>query len=579
MTPTPTRRGWRAALIGVSRYVDPGFTDIPAARNNVDDLARLLTASTSSALAGHQCSVVTDPEDSAQVGRVVSAAAREAHDVLFVYFAGHGLVDRRGQLYLALTGTSRDHPEWSSVPFATLRDEIIASPARARILILDCCFSGRAIEAMSASSSLIDGQIDIQGTYTIASSGRNVWSVAPEGHRRTAFTAALLSTATVAGLSLDQLYQKVEQALHRQGYPRPQRRAVNVAGDLRLFTPPALRPISGDSASVERIIGQPSTEAVRLFQDGQGFMDQDDLAQAENSWRLAALQGHSGAMHNLANLVMARGQAREAHDWYRKAAEGGNVDAMCALASLLDKIRLVDDAERWWRRAAECGNTDAMYNLAIRSDKSGYPEAALTWYRQAAEADQTDAMHNLAIRLRDHGLLTEATTWWQRAGHKRAQGSTEKLRGQVVFGQLAAKSNVGSTDTPSGALSTSRRLILIVLGGWVDEPVSWDETPWGGGIQSRAGRGYFDGMPRDQLLESARVFWRFNPESPRWRDRDYAVVVHAGITRAVIRIDRHIGPFEDRYGFKGQLVDDPDLTAELVGKTVPHRQNPITTWN
>ncbi|MEU2258255.1 tetratricopeptide repeat protein [Nocardia xishanensis] len=435
MTPAPSRSGWRAALIGVSRYVDPEFPDIPAALNNVADLARLLTASTGSALAERQCCVLTDPEHNTQVGKAVASAAQEADDVLLVYFAGHGVVDRRGRLYLALSGTSRDHPEWSSVPFATLRDELIASPARARILILDCCFSGRAFEAMGASSSLVDGQIDIQGTYTIASSARNEPSIAPEGHRHTAFTAALLSTATNTGLTLDQLYQKVDQTLHRDGYPRPQRRTVNIAGELRLFTPPpALRPLSGGDASIAPIIDQPTgsdTDADPLFESGRRFADQGDLTQAENSWRLAASQGHTGAMNNLANLLDAQGQAREAHEWYREAAERGNVDAMGNLGILLYQIKRVSDAEFWWRRAAEAGNTDAMYNLAITLDKSRHLDEALTWYWRAAEADHTDAMHNLAIRLRYRGQLSEATTWWQRAGHRRIQRTSEKLRGLV----------------------------------------------------------------------------------------------------------------------------------------------------
>ncbi|MGV9832902.1 caspase, EACC1-associated type [Nocardia niigatensis] len=434
MIPASSRSGWRAALIGVSRYVDPEFPDIPAALNNVADLARLLTAATGSALAEHQCKVLTDPEHNTQVGKAVAAAAREAGDVLLVYFTGHGVVDRRGRLYLALSGTSRDEPEWSSVPFTTLRDELASSPARARILILDCCFSGRAFEAMGTSSSLVDGQIDIQGTYTITSSARNEPSVAPEGHRHTAFTAALLSTATHTGLTLDQLYRKVDQALHRNGYPRPQRRTVNIAGELRLFTPPALRPALGDNATTAPIRDQLTSaddNADALFEDGRRFADQDDLPQAESSWRQAAEQGHTGAMNNLANLLDAQGLAREAHEWYREAAERGNVIAMGNLASLLHQVKRVSDAELWWRRAAESGNTDAMYNLALLLDKSRHLDEALTWYRRAAEADHPDAMHNLAIRLRYRGQLPEAATWWQRAGHRSSQRASEKLHGPV----------------------------------------------------------------------------------------------------------------------------------------------------
>ncbi|MFI9509029.1 tetratricopeptide repeat protein [Nocardia sp. NPDC052566] len=433
MTPAPSRSGWRAALIGVSRYIDPEFPDIPAALNNVADLARLLTASTGSALAEKQCSVLTDPEHNTQVGKAVASAAREAEDVLLVYFAGHGVVDKRGRLYLALSGTSRDEPEWSSVPFATLRDELLASPARARILILDCCFSGRAFEAMGAPSSLVDGQIDIQGTYTIASSARNEPSVAPEGHRHTAFTAALLSTATNTNLTLDQLYQKIDQALHRDGYPRPQRRSINIAGELRLFTPPTLRPTPG-APSITPIINHPTGadgDTDELFENGRRFVLQGNLPQAESSWRLAASLGHIGAMNNLADLLDTQGQAREAHEWYREAAERGNVEAMGNLAVLLHQVKRVSDAELWWRRAAQSGNTDAMYNLALLLDKSRHPEEALTWYRRAAESGHTDAMHNLAIRLRYRGQLPEATTWWQRAGHRRVQRTSEKLRGPV----------------------------------------------------------------------------------------------------------------------------------------------------
>jgi hypothetical protein len=62
---------------------------------------------------------------------------------LLVYYAGHGLVDQRGRLYLAVTGSDSAHPEWSSIPFATLRENLVAARARAHF-ILDCCFSGRA---------------------------------------------------------------------------------------------------------------------------------------------------------------------------------------------------------------------------------------------------------------------------------------------------------------------------------------------------------------------------------------------------------------------------------------------------
>ncbi|MGV9928342.1 caspase, EACC1-associated type [Nocardia rhamnosiphila] len=424
----PNRDGWRAAIIGVSRYADPRLHDIPAASANVADLARALTAP-GGAFAEDHCLVLTDPEESTQVGKAIATAAQNARDVLLVYYAGHGLVARDGTLYLALPGTDDDHREWSSVPITTLRDAMRRSRARTRVLILDCCFSGRAFEAMSGSAAAIDGQIDIQGTYTITSSSRDQTSQAPEGQRHTAFTGALLSAASDTSLTLDQLFWRIDEILHRNSQPRPQRRNVNVAGELRLFTAPDAQPDPPTDAS---LVPDTGADCETLLKSGRRSADQGDLDLAEGSWRRAAAQGHVGAMNNLANLLVTRRRFTEAHDWYRKAAKLGSREAMVNLANLLYKAKSFGDAEHFWRLAGEVGHTDAMHNLAVMLDKSFHFDEALTWYQRAAEAGHTDAMHNLAIRLHYRGQISEATAWWHSAGHKRAQRTSDKPRGPVL---------------------------------------------------------------------------------------------------------------------------------------------------
>ena len=206
MTLKSNRASWRAALIGVSRYADPDIGDIPAAANNIQDLKELLTAPVGAAFRGEDCITIVNPYSPQQVGKLLANVSSQADDVLLVYYAGHGLVDQRGRLYLAVTGSDSAHPEWSSVPFATLRESLVAARARARVLILDCCFSGRAFEAMTTPAAAVKGQIDIYGTYTIASSARDETSIAPEGARNTAFTDALLTAASsVTDLTLDQV--------------------------------------------------------------------------------------------------------------------------------------------------------------------------------------------------------------------------------------------------------------------------------------------------------------------------------------------------------------------------------------
>ena len=431
MTPKPNRTGWRAVLIGVSQYADPNIGNIPAASNNVHDLKELLTVPVGAPFYSEDCITIVNPDTSQQVGKPLVNAGGQADDVLLVYYAGHGLVDQRGRLYLAVTGSDSAHPEWSSIPIATLRENLVAARARARVLILDCCFSGRAFEAMTAPDTVVNGQIDISGTYTIASSARDETSIAPEGARNTAFTDALLTAvASSTGLTLDQLYTNLEQILHRKGHPRPKRRSVDKTGSLRLFAPPDRQPRPGDGV-IPFIIdptATPDSTTEQIFANGQRSADQGDLTEAEKAWRTAASHGHSSAMNNLANLAYSRGKLREAHQLYLDAAQRGNTAAMVNLADLLHRAHENTDAKFWWQRAAEAGDTDAMYALACMLDKSHRFDEALIWYRNAAEAGHTDAMHNLAIRLRYRGQLAEATTWWHNAGHERQQRASEQLR-------------------------------------------------------------------------------------------------------------------------------------------------------
>jgi hypothetical protein len=70
---------------------------------------------------------------------------------------------------------------------------MLNSPAMNKVLILDCCFSGRAIQALADNDSVIYGQIEISGACTISSTSANRIAIMLPGERYTAFTAELLS--------------------------------------------------------------------------------------------------------------------------------------------------------------------------------------------------------------------------------------------------------------------------------------------------------------------------------------------------------------------------------------------------
>jgi hypothetical protein len=183
------------------------------------------------------------------LGRQLRRVAEEALDLLLVYYAGHGLIGSDSyELYLPLQESQYDDPYYTALPFDGIRRAMRDSPARTRVLILDCCFSGRAIEdVMAEPGSALLGQLEVAGTFLLAATPPNVPAMAPTGARNTAFTGALLTAFRdgIPGgpelLTLDDLYRSTLRTAQVLGLPKPQRRGTATADQLVL----ARNPYSG----------------------------------------------------------------------------------------------------------------------------------------------------------------------------------------------------------------------------------------------------------------------------------------------------------------------------------------------
>ncbi|MFJ4792389.1 caspase, EACC1-associated type [Kitasatospora purpeofusca] len=225
--PDPLRS--RIVLVGASTYTDPDLPDLPAVARTVTDLAALFTDPDHGVVPEEHCTVLLDDADLGRVGRKLRDAARAAEDLLLVYFTGHGLVGgRRHDLYLALPESEYADPDFTSIEYDKLRGAVLNSRATTKIIVLDCCFSGRAVTGtMAGGGPGTINQLEVSGTYVLTSAQRDQVSLSPPGEDHTAFSGRLIRLLRegVAGgpeyLTIDDIYQRLVSLMVAEGLPVP----------------------------------------------------------------------------------------------------------------------------------------------------------------------------------------------------------------------------------------------------------------------------------------------------------------------------------------------------------------------
>jgi hypothetical protein len=237
-------------LIGTGAYVvGSGLPDVPAVSTTLVDLKQVLVQRCG--MADSNLRVLADPHTPLEVGRVLTESARQAHDVLLVCYVGHGLVSPGGELYLATKSTERQ-PEllaYTALAYTAVRTSLLQSPARSIVVVLDCCFSGRALGVLGALDSAVAVDLaQVNGGYVLTSAAPEELALAPPGGRHTAFTGELIGLLTRGDpdgpklLTLRHAYQYLTRVLPARGFPKPHCRASEWIDDLVLAVNPAYRP-------------------------------------------------------------------------------------------------------------------------------------------------------------------------------------------------------------------------------------------------------------------------------------------------------------------------------------------------
>lgn len=228
----------RAILIGTSSYNDERFRQLPAARNSLNGVKEILVDERLCGWPPDRVELLLNQRHRPRLITDLRQWARETTDVLIVYFVGHGIITPQGDLCLALTDTSLDDPDVTGLEYRFVRSALIDSPARVKVVVLDCCYSGRAIQALS---SPIDFG-DIRGAYVVAASDHAAHVPAPAEQPLacTSFTGELLELIRkgIPGapetLTLHMIYTHLRARLRGAQLPDPNHWGTDTAGDFAL---------------------------------------------------------------------------------------------------------------------------------------------------------------------------------------------------------------------------------------------------------------------------------------------------------------------------------------------------------
>jgi hypothetical protein len=234
----------RAVLVGASHFPRDSehLLPIPQVANNLDELTRLLLDPAVVGMPSTCIQALLDKANIQEVYEALDVSANEAEDTLLFYYTGHGLIGRSSsELLLATAGTIEAQAESNALSFEKIRRSILNSPAKTKILILDCCFSGRAFENMGPVSELVQANLDLRGTFAIASAPPNRPALAPTGAKFTAFTGELVRVLNEGidngreEISLKELYDAVRTAIKKKpDLPEPRHANFQDADALRV---------------------------------------------------------------------------------------------------------------------------------------------------------------------------------------------------------------------------------------------------------------------------------------------------------------------------------------------------------
>lgn len=257
----------RALILATGTYADSRIT---ALKSPVPDAERLRLLLIRDDVGPYDVTMLSDAGLMAQrvaIERYFQSAGPD--DTLLLFVSGHGDKDADGDLYFLAQDTDRDLLSSTAIGAHFVSKQAARSRAKQKVLLIDTCYSGafakgHVFKSGSAAITAEDfGENGGRGTaiITAASSTQLASEAAAEGRMQSRFTRHLIEgietgAADVNGtgnITLDELFDYVRTALHREGPGQEPKRLNAIDGDMVIARNPVPRAVPLAPAMLKRV--------------------------------------------------------------------------------------------------------------------------------------------------------------------------------------------------------------------------------------------------------------------------------------------------------------------------------------
>ncbi|WP_327185523.1 caspase, EACC1-associated type [Streptomyces sp. NBC_01334] len=287
-----------ALLVGTAAYEDVNFPALPSVRADVHYLSQVLEMP---AVGRYEKCVRVEDSSKAAIKQAVEKFLRdrEPDELVVLYISGHGAYDREdGQLYYVTTDTEADRLQQTALEASYVTDQLEKCAARRKVLLLDCCFSGSAVQGFrskGASHSATAPVVEASGVYVITASQHWEQAFTTDADQPSQFTRAVVEglhsgQADLDGdgrVSANDLFRYISRDLRKAPDGRrqtPTQSSLQVTGDIYLADAstgrqiPALKPLPAGLTPVTDGAGGVSparVKATEAVHDDAAFTDTD----------------------------------------------------------------------------------------------------------------------------------------------------------------------------------------------------------------------------------------------------------------------------------------------------------------